>query len=100
MERSRTWHFRAIEAKVANSTALRFSTGRAPGNPRHTGQILVFGSSPNFGEQLQKAFVSVSSCKWTSRPITGSYFARTSGETLTIAAIRGYDSNNLLEQNS
>jgi len=37
--------FRAIAANVANSTALRFSTGKAPGMPRHTGQTLVLGRS-------------------------------------------------------
>ena len=30
---------------MANSTALAFSTGSAPGSPRHTGQMLVFGAS-------------------------------------------------------
>ncbi len=44
MERWRTWQLSAIEASAANSTALAFSTGKAPGRPRQTGQILVFGS--------------------------------------------------------
>src|SRR5712692_11898473 len=64
---------------MAISTARLFSTGRVPGKPRHTGQTLVFGGSPKRVEQPQKIFVLVRSWTWTSRPITGSYFARTSG---------------------
>ena len=71
----------ASEAEVANSTARALSTGNAPGNPRQTGQTLVLGSDPNLLVQPQKALVAVSSCTWTSRPMTGSYFASTSGET-------------------
>ncbi len=64
---------------MAISTARLFRTGRVPGKPRHTGQTLVFGGSPKRVEQPQKIFVLVSSWTWTSRPMTGSYFARTSG---------------------
>src|SRR2546421_12984472 len=71
---SRTWQFSAIAASVANSTAFLFSTGNAPGNPRHTGQTLVLGGAPNVVEHPQKALVAVSSWTWTSSPITTSYF--------------------------
>src|SRR5271167_2652321 len=87
MERSRTSQLMAVAASTANSTARLFSTGSAPGRPRQTGQMLVFGGAPNFAEQPQKAFVRVSSCTWTSSPITGSYLVRISGEMLALAAI-------------
>jgi hypothetical protein len=55
--------FSAIAARVANSTALRFSTGNAPGMPRHTGQTFVLGAAPKRVEQEQKIFDAVKS--WT-----------------------------------
>src|SRR5205085_12208955 len=64
---------------MAISTARLFRTGSVPGRPRHTGQTLVFGGSPKRVEQLQKILVLVRSGTWTSRPMTGSYFARISG---------------------
>ena len=36
---------------MAASTTWRFRTGRAPGSPRQTGQVLRFGSAPNRVEQ-------------------------------------------------
>src|ERR1700691_3907770 len=89
MDTSLMRHSRAIAASVANSTALRSSTGKAPGIPRHTGQTLVFGGSPKRVEQEQKIFDAVSSCTWTSSPITGSYFASKSSETAAGVAISG-----------
>src|SRR5277367_517 len=71
----------ALAANTANSTARRFNTGSAPGSPRQVGQTCVFGSPPYRFTHPQKAFDSVSSCTWTSSPITGWYFARTSGES-------------------
>ena len=68
--------FKAIAARTANSTALRFSTGSTPGMPRHTGHTLLFGGAPKRVEQEQKIFVSVNNWTWTSSPITGSYLAR------------------------
>src|SRR5258705_9293259 len=56
--------------------------------PRQTGQTLVFGGSPKRVEQEQKIFEAVSSCTWTSSPMTGSYFARTSSEMDTLVAMR------------
>src|SRR5271163_406379 len=79
----------AVAARTANSTARLFRTGRAPGRPRQTGQMLVLGAAPNFDEQPQKALVRVSSCTWTSRPMTGSYLVRISGEMLAATAITG-----------
>src|SRR5271156_1314887 len=79
----------AVAARTANSTARLFRTGSAPGRPRQTGQILVLGAAPNFAEQPQKALVRVSSCTWTSSPMTGSYLVRISGEMLAATAITG-----------
>ena len=30
------------------ATAARFKTGNAPGSPKHTGHVFIFGGSPNF----------------------------------------------------
>src|SRR5580692_13070765 len=89
METPLTRHPSAIAASAANSTALRLSTGKAPGSPRHTGQTFVFGGSPNRVEHEQKIFDSVSSCTWTSSPMTGSYFASKSSEMAGVVAISG-----------
>src|SRR5262249_9261315 len=61
--------FVARPARIANSTTRRFSTGRTPGIPRHTGQTLVFGGVPKAAEHAQKIFDRVSSAAGTSRPI-------------------------------
>src|ERR1039458_1398142 len=76
--------FNASAAFIAMVTASSFSTGRAPGSPRHTGQTLELGGSPKCVEQEQKIFVLVRSCKWTSSPITASYFVRAPVETVMI----------------
>src|SRR5258708_30308274 len=89
METSLIRHSNAIAARAANSTAFRFSTGKAPGSPRHTGHTLVFGGSPKRVEHEQKIFDAVSNCTWTSSPMTGSYFARRSSETVAVVAISG-----------
>jgi hypothetical protein len=49
----------ARAARAPSSTARRFKTGSAPGNPKQTGQVFAFGSSPNRVEQPQKIFDSV-----------------------------------------
>src|SRR6266849_1859137 len=72
--------FSAIAASIANSTALRSSTGSAPGMPRHTGQTLVFGGEPNRVEHEKKIFAAVSSWTCTSKPMTGSYLAAAATE--------------------
>src|ERR1700687_3097182 len=87
MEISLMRHSKAIAPRAANSTALRFSTGKAPGSPRQTGHTFVFGGSPKRVEHEQKIFDAVSSCTWTSSPMTGSYFARRSPETAGVVAI-------------
>src|ERR1035437_1287709 len=74
MERVFTVQFSASAALTAITTASRFSTGRAPGSPRQTGQVLVLGGAPNLVVQPQKIFERVSNWQWTSRPMTGSYF--------------------------
>src|ERR1700693_4583474 len=81
METSLMRHSKAIAARAANSTAFRFNTGKAPGSPRHTGHTFVLGRSPKRVEHEQKIFDTVSSCTWTSSPMTGSYFASKSSET-------------------
>src|SRR4029077_5075415 len=68
--------FSAIPASTANSTAFLLSTGSEPGIPRHTGQTFVFGGFPKRAEQEQKILLAVRSWTCTSRPMTGSYFAR------------------------
>src|SRR6202050_5449323 len=80
-------HSKAIAARAANSTAFRFSTGSAPGSARQTGQTVVFGGSPKRVEHEQKIFDAVSSCTWTSSPMTGSYFASRFSETAEGVAI-------------
>src|SRR5579862_4528523 len=77
----------AFAASTANSTALRFNTGKAPGNPRQVGHVCVFGSPPYLLTQPQNAFVSVKSWTCTSSPITGWYLARISGEIAVIVDI-------------
>src|SRR4051812_15808156 len=58
---------------TAISTASPLMTGSEPGSPRQTGQTLVFGGCPKCVLQPQKSLVFVSSCAWTSSPITTSY---------------------------
>src|SRR5688572_27021377 len=62
----------ACDARTASSTARSFRTGIAPGSPRQTGQMLVFGGAPNVVLQPQKILLAVSSWQWISRPMTGS----------------------------
>src|SRR5678816_2438767 len=76
--------FSASAAWMASSTAWRLRTGSAPGNPRQTGQTLVFGGAPKPVGHPQKILVRVASCTCTSRPITGSYRAITSGATADV----------------
>ena len=79
--------FSAIAASVANSTAFLFSTGSAPGIPRHTGHTFVFGGAPNRVEHEQKILVAVSSWTCTSSPMTGSYLAWAAMESAGVVAI-------------
>src|SRR5713101_9496229 len=76
-----------MAASTANSTALRFRTGNAPGNPRQTGQTLVLGGSPKWVEQEQKILVAVRSWTCTSNPMTGSYFDADATDTSGVATI-------------
>src|SRR5579863_5105587 len=91
MERSFTVQLRAKAASVAYSTAFALSTGSAPGSPRQTGQMFVLGAEPKWLAHPQKALVAVRSWTCTSSPMTGSYLARTSGES-AVAAMISYDS--------
>src|ERR1022692_2161540 len=69
----------ARAAWIAISRARAFNTGSAPGRPRHTGQTLVLGGAPKPVGHPQKILVRVLSWTCTSNPITGSYFAISSG---------------------
>ena len=60
----------ASAALTESSTARRFITGSVPGMPMHTGQVCVLGGAPNFVLHPQNNLLSVSSCTWTSRPMT------------------------------
>src|SRR5690242_19630726 len=87
MEVSLMRQFIAMADSTVNSTAFRFSTGKAPGSPRHTGHTLVFGGSPKRVEQEQNILVAVRSWTCTSNPITGSYFDPAATETSGVATI-------------
>src|SRR6266487_2259111 len=87
MEVSFTCRFNACEAFTAYSTACRFSTGSAPGIPRHTGHTLLLGSEPKTLGQPQKILLLVSSCTCTSRPITVSYLDSTFARLLVAIAM-------------
>ena len=52
--------------------ARSLASGSVPGRPRQTGQVSVFGGSPNDSAQPQNIFVLVASWTWISRPMTGS----------------------------
>ena len=65
---------KAIAVLMASSMAFLLVTGRTPGWPVQTGQILVLGVAPNLVEQPQNILLSVKSWAWISRPITVSYF--------------------------
>ena len=58
--------------RIVASIAAALATGSAPGRPRQTGQVCVFGSAPKVVEQPQNIFEAVPSSTWVSRPITGS----------------------------
>src|SRR6267143_4921059 len=70
----------ASAARIAISTARLLRTGSVPGRPRQTGHTLEFGGSPNRVAQPQKILVLVRSWTWTSKPMTGSYLASSSGD--------------------
>ena len=55
---------------MASSTTCRLRTGNAPGSPRVTGSMFVFGSSPKRLGEPEKSFVRVASSTWTSSPTT------------------------------
>src|ERR1700722_14136249 len=88
MLRSRISQWMALASSTGYSTACRLRTGSAPGRPRHVGQMCVLGSPPYLLTQPQKALVAVINWTWTSRPMTGWYLARMSGESsISVAAM-------------
>jgi len=58
--------------RIADSIAVAFTAGRAPGSPRQTGQVLLFGSAPKWLAQPQNILDAVLSSTCTSSPSTGS----------------------------
>src|SRR5215469_10150433 len=60
------------------STVIRnaswFITGRAPGRPRQTGQVCVFGSAPNSTGEAQNILERVLSWTCTSKPMVAMCF--------------------------
>ena len=64
--------------RTVDSIAFSLTTGSAPGRPRQTGQVWVFGSAPNAVAQPQNILLAVPSSTWVSRPMTGSNSARAS----------------------
>jgi len=53
--------------------ASSFITGNAPGSPRQTGQVCLFGSEPNSTGEAQNIFDRVLSWTCTSNPIVVMY---------------------------
>src|SRR6266567_4058228 len=64
----------ARPALMAYSTTFSFSTGRAPGKPKQTGQVCELGWEPKRVEQPQNILVLVVSWVCTSSPMTTWYF--------------------------
>ena len=55
----------------------RLIVGSAPGRPRQTGQVWVFGAAPSYAvEQPQNILLAVRSWQWTSMPTTTSKRSR------------------------
>jgi hypothetical protein len=54
-------------------SASWFITGKAPGKPRQTGQVCVFGSAPNSTGEAQNIFERVFNWTCTSRPMVVMY---------------------------
>ena len=79
--------FVARPASTIDSMAALFGTGRAPGRPRHTGQVCVLGAAPNSSLQPQNIFVvRVVSSVWISRPMTASQSCNTCSSFFTLLA--------------
>ena len=76
-----------MPAAIESSMARRFGYGRAPGSPRQTSQVRVFGGAPNhFAEQPQNIFERVSSSTWHSMPMIVSYRVATVMASTTVRA--------------
>ena len=73
--------------RIADSTAVRFTTGSEPGRPRQTGQTWVFGSAPNSVGQPQNILLFVDSSTCTSSPSTGSKRSTTSAKSTSVGAL-------------
>ena len=82
------WQFSASPMRIADSTAMPFTTGIAPGSPRQTGHTWVLGSAPKTVEHEQNIFEAVLSSTCTSSPSAGSNRSRaSSNETSSAVAL-------------
>src|SRR3954453_15650216 len=82
------WQLSASPIRTADSTALAFTTGIAPGRPRHTGQTCVLGAAPNSVGQPQNIFEAVFSSTCSSSPIAGSNRASAaSNDSVSVAVM-------------
>ena len=73
---------------MADSTALRLTTGIDPGRPRQVGQVCVLGSAPNSVGQPQNIFEAVFSSTWTSSPSAGSNCSSASSKSISVVGHR------------
>src|SRR3954452_19045794 len=73
--------------RIADSTAVRLTTGSAPGRPRQIGQTWVLGSAPNSVGQPQNILLFVDSSTCTSSPSTGSKRSTTSAKSTSVGAL-------------
>jgi len=58
---TRSFTSRTLPTLSARRSAASFKTGRAPGQPRQTGQVFLFGSAPKFVGHPQKSLERVAS---------------------------------------
>src|SRR5699024_4131508 len=72
---------------IADSTAVRLTTGSTPGIPRSTSVTFVFGSSPKALGACENILVAVLSSTWISNPSTGSNCATASAKGSMVVAV-------------
>jgi hypothetical protein len=73
--------------RIADSTAVRLTTGSDPGRPRQIGQTWVLGSAPNSVGQPQNILLLVDSSTCTSSPRVGSKRSTTSPKSTNVGAL-------------
>ena len=70
--------FKASAARIPNSNAALFITGKTPGYPQSITFVLLFGSAPKCAGAGEKIFELVFNSTWTSSPMIVSKFIRLS----------------------